>query len=285
MTSMLLAMLLALAAPAPQNSVDLEGVVKRATEYVTQYEEELGNLIGTEEYVQNAAWMDASRPPRVVQRLRRRTSSDFLIIQVGPEWVALRKVNRVDGSKVKEIEPNFEDAFDTSPQANAKRLLDMKAESTQYNLGDIRRDINLPTFALKVLRKSEVSRFSFEKAGDRRIEGISTWAIRFRERTGRSLVAGGNGETLYSNGTLWIEPETGRILQTEFVVENPYAGSKIRGRTVVTYAPVMKVQMLVPVLMVEQYESQYNTIDCRADYSNFRRFEVDVQFEIHPPQQ
>ena len=278
-------MLLMQALPHQQDSVELENVVRRATEYVTQYEEELGNLIGAEEYVQNSAWMDTSRPPKVVRRQQRRTSSDFLIIQVGTEWAALRKVNRVDGSKVKDVELNFEDAFDASPQANAKRLVDMKAESTQHNLGDIRRDINLPTFALKILRKNEVSRFSFERVGDRRIAGISTWAIHFRELTGRSFVVGGKDETLYSTGTLWIEPETGRVLQTEFMVENPYTESTIRGRTVVTYGSVEKVQILVPVLMVEQYQSQYNTVDCRADYSNFRRFEVDVQFEIRPPQQ
>ncbi len=69
MTSMFLAMLLVQAAPAQQNSIDLEGVVRRATEYVTQYEEELGNLIGAEEYVQNSVWMDTSRPPKVARRL------------------------------------------------------------------------------------------------------------------------------------------------------------------------------------------------------------------------
>ena len=286
MPKFILLVLMLVLPPAQQpNSTELENVLKRAAEYVAQYEAELGNLIGSEEYVQNATWLDTNRPPRVSKRTQRRTSSDFLIIQVGPEWAALRKVNRVDGSKAKQIEPAFEDAFDTSPQANAKRLLAMKAESTQHNLGDIRRDINLPTFGLKVLRKSEITRFSFEKTGDRKFDGINTWAVRFRERTGRSLVVGGNEEALYSTGTLWIEPETGRVFQTEFMVENPYAQSTIKGRTVVTYTQGKKVQMLVPGLMVEQYESQYNNVECRADYSNFRPFEVDVQFEIRPPQQ
>jgi hypothetical protein len=36
--------------------------------------------------------------------------------------------------------------------------------------------------------------------------------------------------------------------------------------------------------MREQYESGHNTIECRADYSNFRPFEVDVKFEISLPQ-
>jgi hypothetical protein len=275
---------------APQDTLrinaplDLDTVLSRATEYVFQYESELGNLIGTEEYVQNSVLLDTNSPPRVAKRMQRRTSSDFLIIQVGPEWAALRKVNRVDGVRVKETPPAFEDAFDDSPATNARRLQDMKNESIEYNLGDVRREINLPTFALKVLRKNEVARFAFEQAGTARIEGIQTWRIRFREVSGRSLVVGGNGETLYSSGMLWIEPETGRVLRTEIEVVNPYAQSRVTGRIVVTYGSIKKVQILVPTLMVERYESAYNIIDCRADYSNFRPFEVEVKFEISLPQ-
>ena len=215
--------------------------------------------------------------------MQRRTSSDFLIIQVGPEWAALRKVNRVDGLKVKEAVEAFEDVFDDSPQANAKRLQEMKKESTEYNLGDVRREINLPTFALRVLRQSEVGRFSFERTGSARIEGVQTWKIRFRELSG-SLVVGGNGEPLQSTGTLWIDADTGRVFQTEFEVENPVAALRVKGRILVTYGSAKKAEILAPVTMVEHYESAYNTIECRADYSNFRPFEVDVKFEISPPQ-
>ena len=266
-----------------QAPADLEAILQRATAYVTQYEADLGNLIGAEDYTQNATWIDSRNRLTVTQRMKRRISSDFLIIQVDTDWVALRKVNRVDGFKEKQTEPNFEDAFDTSPEANAKRLKSMKAESTRYNIGDVLREINLPTFALKVLRKNEVSRFSFERAGDSKIEGVRTWEIRFRERTGQSLVVGGKGEFLYSHGSLWIDPETGRVLQTEFNLENPYAKSRIKGATTVTYTEGKKVNMLVPSLMVEHYETDYHTIDCRADYSNFRPFEVDVKFEIGKP--
>ena len=273
----------ALPALGQENPLSLNVVLERATQYVTQYEADLGNLIGNEEYSQNVTLLDNSSPPRVAKRMQRRTSSDFLIIQVGPEWAALRKVNRVDGLKVKDTEPAFEDAFDNSPEANGKRLVDMRTESTAYNLGDIRRDINLPTFGLKVLRKSEVSRFSFERAGTSKIEGVQTWAVRFREQAGQSLVVGGKGEMLYSKGTVWIEPETGRVLQTEFEVENPYAQVRIRGRSVVTYGVGKKVAILVPSLMIEHCESIFINIDCKADYSNFRPFEVDVKFEIGAP--
>ena len=272
----------------PQNSHELISALQRATEYVTQYEAELGNLIGNEEYVQNAAWLAPTGRgnPMVAKRLQRRVSSDFLIIQVGPEWAALRKANRVDGSKVKETEtePAFEDAFDNSPEANQKRLLAMKAESIRYNIGDIIRDTNLPTVALKVLRESEVSRFVFERAGSSKIEGIQAWVVRFREQASPTLVIGGKGEFLYSNGTLWIEPETGRVLRTEFIVENRYAPARVKARIVVT-SEGKNIKLLLPSLMDEHYESEFNTVDCKAYYSNFRPFEVEVKFDIHPPVQ
>jgi hypothetical protein len=35
--------------------------------------------------------------------------------------------------------------------------------------------------------------------------------------------------------------------------------------------------------MIERYESDHNIVDCRADYSKFIRFEVDVKFDITTP--
>ena len=268
-----------------QPVADLDTVIRRATDYVSRYEAELGNLIGTEEYLQNATLLDNSTPPRVAQRMQRRTSSDFLIIQVGTEWAAIRKVNRVDGGKVKEKPIPFEDAFADSPAANSKRLQDMNIESTEYNLGSVRRDINLPTFALKVLRAQEVPRFSFERSGTAKINGIQTWKIRFRETSGQSLVVAANGAMLYSSGMLWIEPDTGRIIQTEIELDNTYSVPHVRGHIVVTYNAGKKTDLLVPEIMTERYESTYTIVECRANYSNFRPFEVDVKFEIAPPQE
>ena len=283
----LAALMAVVASSQPQSSPGLTSVLQRATEYVTRYEAELGNLIGSEEYVQNAVWLapSARGSPMVAKRLQRRVSSDFLIIQVGSEWSALRKANRVDGTKVKESEPAFEDAFDNSPEANHNRLLAMKGESTRYNIGDIIREINLPTVALKVLRESEVSRFTFEHAGSSKIDGVQTWVVRFHEQLSPTLVVGDKGKFLYSNGTLWIKPETGRVLRTEFNVENPDTPSRLKARIVVTYSEGKNIMMLLPSLMDEHYESEFNAVDCKAFYSNFRPFEVDVKFDIHPPVQ
>jgi hypothetical protein len=280
---LILAATLATDSIAQQTEIPVETVLARASDYVSKYEAELGNLIGTEEYMQSSVWMDASVPPRVFKRAQRRTSSDVLIIEVGNEWAALRKVNRVDGLKVKETTPSFDQAFDNSPAANAKLLDNFRRESMEYNLGDVQRDMNLPTFALHVLRKKEITRFAFDRAGAAKIDGVQTWKIRFREAAGPTLVVDHNGQPLNSKGMLWIEPETGRVLQTEFEVDNPYASPRVTANIVVTYGRGKNVNILVPDSMSERYESARNNVECMATYSNFRPFEVDVKFEIEAP--
>src|SRR5262245_11181669 len=271
----LLLIAFAMAMPMQQPG-DLDAVMQRASAYVAQYETALGNLIATEEYLQT--WTNG-RNARIAQR---RTLSDVLLIQVGSEWSALRKVTRVDGSKLKTDEKGFAEAFEDSPANNSKRLLQMKTESTQYNLGNILREINLSTFALKVLRQTEIERFNFEKSRSEKINGVSTWAVHFAERGLQTLVRGEHGERLYSTGTLWIDPLTGRVLKTEFIVENPFADPPVKARTVVNYTRGKATDLLVPKSMLEHYESRGTSIDCLADYSDFRRFEVDVKFDFGP---
>jgi hypothetical protein len=257
-----------------QQPADLGAVMQHASTYVAKYEAALGNLIATEEYLQT--WTNG-RNARIAQR---RTLSDVLLIQVGSEWSALRKVNRVDGVKVKTDEKGFAEAFEDSPANNSKRLLQMKTESTQYNLGNILREINLPTFALKVLRPSEIERFNFEKSRTEKVNGVSTWVVHFAERGLQTLVHGDHGERLYSTGTLWIDPLTGQVLKTEFIVENPYTQPAVKARTVVNYSRGKTIDLLVPKSMQEHYETRGSAIDCLADYSGFRRFEVDVKFDF-----
>jgi hypothetical protein len=273
------------ALPAQDGSAELSAVLARAIDYVRKYEEELGNLIATEEYVQSAQWRNAqSRYSMISQKKQRRTSSDFLILQVGSEWEGVRKVNVVDGLKVKAKEPSFAEVFDDSPRANYQRLQEMIAESTEYNIGDVVRQMNLPTFPLRILRREHFGRFTFTKLGIDKVDGVQAWSIRFKEVDGPTLVRDPQEKQfLFSYGVLLIEPNTGRILRTIFEVEDPFAKPKIRARMVVNYTKGKKIDMLVPSVMTEHYETDYSSIECRADYLNFRRFEVDVKFEIGNP--
>jgi len=250
---------------AQKQTVDVAAILSRAADYVAVYEErQLGNVLASETYVQNYG-----------PRMQRRMESDFLIVLVGKDRMGIRKVNQVDGKPVTSAEPTLEALMDDSPQGVQRRIAALREESSRYNLGPILRQINLPTFALKVVRRQEATRFAFDPHGTDKINGIQGVQLRFQEQRSPTLVHGEHGESLLSSGAVWIEPETGRVLKTELTVENPYAD--VKGRITVTYAPNKALGILVPEEMKEHYEAGRELVDCTAKYSRFRSFNVDVK--------
>jgi len=271
---------------AASQSPDLDTVLSHAIHYVADYEAQLGNLIGEEDYIQNAAWAGASGrySGATSQKKQRRLESDFLILQVGKEWIGVRNVNKLDGFSVKRKVEDLQEIFDDSPAAVLKTLESIALESAKYNIGDVVRNTNLPTFALQVLRPHNLPRFRFEKAGEPKIGGVRTWAVNYQEIQSPSLIHDQDNHDEFAYGTLWIEPDTGRILKTELNLGGRGTGLLLRTHMVVSYEENKKLAMLIPSLMLEHYETDNgHTIDCRADYSRFHRFEVDVNFDIAPP--
>jgi hypothetical protein len=56
----------------------------------------------------------------------------------------------------------------------------------------------------------------------------------------------------------------------------------VKASTTVTYTKGKTVDMLLPHHMTEHYVTPESMIDCDADYSNYRRFEVNVKFDFAP---
>ncbi len=105
----------------------------------------------------------------------------------------------------------------------------------------------------------------------------------FKEIQGPTLIHDGDNNEEFANGTLWIEPETGHILKTQVNDSGHQGRLQFRAQTVVSYKTNTKLEMLVPVSMVEHYETDDSRkLDCRADYSNFHRFEVETHFDFGP---
>ena len=275
---------------AQEPAGELGAVLSLAAKYVAKYEgEQLGNLLVTEEYLQSSAEYDPVRnvPGRnvIASRGKRRLESDFLILQVGTTPVGVRMVNKVDGVRVKSTTGSLDALEKGSPEENSRMIDAINKENVRYDIGSVLRHTNVPTFALQVVRMTEVGRFDFTRNGSEKINGIATWKIKFAEMRVPTLVhsLGPNSKPLFSTGILWIEPTTGRILKTEFSVENPYSKSKATGRMVVEYVENSNLGIYVPKEMVERYESDAGYVDCHAFYSNFRSFGVKVTSEIAKP--
>jgi hypothetical protein len=76
-------------------------------------------------------------------------------------------------------------------------------------------------------------------------------------------------------GLAWIDPRTGRVLETELA---PQVQRGLTVRITATYAPDERLGLCVPVRMAEACETQSGTITGEATYTRFHRFETDVRF-------
>lgn len=279
----------------------LDAILVKASQYVQQYDRQLGSLIGEEVYEQQMAWKKTPPASVMVQTglvQKRLTQSDFAIMQVGKEWVGLREVNCVDGvpseRKTPDFQKVFDDAFQSSkandPVSDAilKTLDEISRESAAYNIGDLYRTANLPTLALKILRPGIEERFKFKKSKETAINGVKAWAVEFQEVRGPALIQDANGSNEFTNGVLWIDSKTGRVLRTEIRLNE----KQFSLQTVVSYADNSHLGILTPASMEEHYLVAAHlsaagllpasSIDCRADYSNFRRFQTEVHLDFGP---
>jgi hypothetical protein len=267
----------------------LEDVVAAAAAYVGQYETELGVLMAEEHYDQKVT----SRGRRAVSR---RLDSQFLFLRLPGtnEWLGFRDVYAVNGRPVRARDDRLA-ALLIDPTADvAVRARAIVGESSRFNLGREEHTVNVPPLVLDWITERVRPRLVFAKGGEERIRGIQTWRIRFKEISRPTLVRTPQGEDALSEGSYWIEPETGRILETELIshvdigsgsrgLEPVARGFKVRSVTStvrVSYRPDSRLSVLVPVEMREKLDvPPYGGAEGTAKYSNFRRFEATARIK------
>jgi hypothetical protein len=90
-----------------------------------------------------------------------------------------------------------------------------------------------------------------------------------------------------ASGRLWIEPASGRIVETELVVTTQVKAPGRSGVVVtavvnVAYADQPQLQLWLPVAMDETYRGA-GFIVGRARYSKFRKFRVATEGIVRTP--
>jgi hypothetical protein len=277
-------------------SSPLESTLARAADYVDAYARQLAGVVLQETYVQEVRFQAAPQPGfRRVPSTgpgHRELKSDLLLIR--PEhadsWRQFRDVFEVDGKPLRDRNDRLARLF-LRPSASAEAQAgQLAAESARYNIGDIMRDINVPLLTLLVLDRANQSRFKFsegragETRGLPRSPGFSvpagTRALQYEEVQSHTLIRGTGDRDLPIRGRLWFEPESGRVLLTELVVADRIVDARIH----VVYQTDSGLNLLVPVEMHELYErlSDHMRIEGTATYSNFRRFQVQVDETLLP---
>lgn len=286
-------------ATLPTQMPSVDTVLSRATDYVVAYEEALGALIAEERYTQKAPQVIASggfggRPSSMrgsrlgslssrPRRVERRMKSDFLMMRLpnaGDQWIGLRVAVEVDGQEVADRTERLQTLFapDTSLATVLEQWQTLADESARFNLGNIIRTTNVPTFALMILHPEHRGRFSFELADTDRVEGQDVWVLRFRESVGPMLISDPVRRlAVPTHGRLWIDPESGRVVRTELRTGSRRDG-ELRSEIVVRYRPNDELGVWVPRDMKEKYEDGGGLLfEGDARYSNFQRFGVSTE--------
>ncbi len=249
-------------------------VMRRAHEYVVVYEDhELSSVMASEHYYQQR--LDRFGRSQMDRVLR----SDYLIVQLPPQedWFALRDVYEVDGMPVSDRADRFRQLF-AGPRATVTdRAMAMAAENARFNLGDIYRTINVPTFALRLLRPISRGRIRYQKAGEEQIEGTHTWVVSYEETRGPTFSGTRTGRDLPAHGRFWIEPDTGVVVRSEMILGGTRR-LRDRATSTVTYGVEPSLGFRVPVEMRERYDrpdrKNADVIVAVATYSGFRRFDL-----------
>jgi VWFA-related protein len=248
-------------------------LVARMNEYLSAYLRDFANVVAEEETVQEISrgWRSGPRT--------RHLKSEILLVKTSDAtgWLQYRDVFEVDGRAVRDREARVQKLFLEDPAKAPEKAEEISDESARYNLGDLKRTMNVPTLALMLLSPSSVGGVSFERDGEDTINGLRTARIKFEE-TGRptlvrQIETGGDAP---SSGTVWIDPSTGRIVRTLFQVEVAQSSATMT----VTYKPADSAGIWVPAEMYEVYRQPGYEVNGRASYSNFRSFNVTTDVKI-----
>jgi hypothetical protein len=256
----------------------LDSVIERAVVYVESFERDFAAVVAEEQLEQRAS---TSGPDAVS-----RTRSDLVLVRVPgrEEWLPFRDVFEVNGRAVRDRNERLQKLFVDAPARALTDAARMTSESSRYNIGSVIRTINVPTFALMLLRPGYLKRFEFRKRGDEMIRDVMAWRVEFVERGRPTVVRTLRGENVPLEGSLWIDPLSGRVVTTLVKsIGTPDPGQPIPppggGLTlmwvVVTYTPNETLGLWVPERMSEWARAaNLAVVSSTATYVNFRRFEV-----------
>jgi hypothetical protein len=258
---------------AQAKRLTLDEVMRRAHSYIAVYEDhQLSSLVTREEYKQEWQRFDAS----VIEK--RTLRSEYMIFQLPPseDWFALRDVHEVNGRPVADREVRLKMLFTESQNKIEQLAMAIDKESARFNIGDVDRTVNLPTFPLRFLRPANRKRFDFNKEAEEQVGSAITWVVAYKETESPTFTATTQGKDVSASGRFWIDPETGAVVRTEMVLGGTRR-LRQRATVTVTYALDPTLGFRVPIEMREKYDNarkkKADVIVAVATYSDFRRFD------------
>lgn len=296
------------AAPPEPVGSDPGDMADRLADYAERFEREITAVVAEERFVQiihpwrgapagpdrepALAWLEPGEKPRRTGPIiaRRQLVSDVLMVQMaGRQWQSYRDVAEVDGASVRDRVDRVQQLFLSEDPDRAARFQEIALESARYNIGDLKRDLNLPTVALSLLRRVNHPRFKFKRKKDETIDGRTCRVLAYQESVSPTLASTRNSGDVFLYGQVWLDQADGRVRRTELWFDRGRGFGGFRSCIRVDYGTAEGLEILVPLQMWEWYEgvNQLGRIggdltgaQGLATYSKYRRFQVSTSEAI-----
>ena len=237
--------------------------------YVEDYEQQLGSIIGDEEYTQLVF-----NPQRMTRR--RQLRSEFALVRLPTDdqrWIGIRDVLEVDGRPVSNRAEQILALLKLPFAAARDQWRALEEESARYNIGAIRRTLNIPTFVLLFVRGDNQHRFQFDTP---RRDGPQ-FVVEYRELDRPTFIRDEWGDDEPAHGWIRVEPGSGAITATR--LEVGLARTDVHARINVRFGRDPKLQLWLPAEMSDRYSAPSGErVEGKARYRNFKRFEVEASW-------
>ena len=193
---------------------DVEQVVQKMAGYVAAYGPQTSVIVGVEKYTQRVTIEERNVRPRMLV-------AEFAIVKAGGRvgWSGFRDIVEVDGKPVTDRRDRLLSLL-TGPAGGEAELRRIAEESARYNVGPVIRNFNVPTTALFFFHPELVGRFAFRRTGSKKIDGVDTWVLDFKETQTPTLVMKRDGSDVPCEGTVWVVPADGTIVRTRLRLRN-----------------------------------------------------------------
>lgn len=249
-------------------SVQAKDLLPRVGAYIRTFIANFSNVVAEESYKQ-----EMTSPRR-----KRQLKSDLMLVKFpGAEaWLLFRDTFEVDGKSVRSEPERLTKLFVEPPESALRRAREISSASEKYNLANIG-TINNPLLVLALMQEQNHERFRFTLGNIDKSLGPDVRILQFQEMRTPTLIKLDGNSDVFTNGLLWVEQATGRVVKTQFNLGRRGAGIEI----ITTFQHDSDLQIDVPVLLKEWYpDGGGGDITGEASYSHFRRFQVTAQDEL-----
>ena len=234
--------------PPEPIGTDPGDLADRLADYAAEFEHEFAAVVAEERYTQiihpwrgnpsgpagepALEWREPGSPaPKksggpIISR--RQLLSDIVMVQLKDrQWLSYRDVAEVDGEPVRNRTDRVRDLLLSKAADRDGQFRRIAAESARYNLGDLRRDVNLPTVTLSLLRRANHPRFKFKRAKDETIDGRACRVLTYKEQARPTLLGTPKGGDVFIYGQVWLDQADGRVRRTELRFERAAGGGAL----------------------------------------------------------